>query len=78
MNNMIKIVVGTGLQRTEMVVSSDTTIMQACEEAGLNIGAGGITFNGSTVRPDEFNKTFADFNIVDKCFLMQVVKADNA
>lgn len=76
--DMIKVVVGTGLQRTELVVSSDTTIMQACEEAGLNIGAGGITFNGSIVKPDEFNKTFADFNIVDKCFLMQVVKADNA
>ena len=76
--DMIKIVVGTSLNKTEMVVSSDTTLMQACEEAGLNIGAGGITFNGSTVRPDEFGKTFADFNIVDKCFLMQVVKADNA
>ena len=76
--DMIKVIVGTSLNKTEMVVSSDTTLMKACEEAGLNIGAGGITFNGSTVRPDEFNKTFADFNIVDKCFLMQVVKADNA
>ena len=76
--DMIKVIVGTSLNKTEMVVSSDTTLMQACEEAGLNIGAGGITFNGSTVRPDEFNKTFADFNIIDKCFLMQVVKADNA
>ena len=76
--DMIKVIVGTSLNKTEMVVSSDTTLMQACEEAGLNIASGGITFNGSTVRPDEFNKTFADFNIVDKCFLMQVVKADNA
>ena len=76
--DMIKVIVGTSLNKQEIVVSSDTTLMQACEEAGLNIGAGGITFNGSTVRPDEFNKTFADFNIVDKCFLMQVVKADNA
>ena len=75
---MIKVIVGTSLNKQEIVVSSDTTLMQACEEAGLNIGAGGITFNGSTVRPDEFGKTFADFNIVDKCFLMQVVKADNA
>ena len=76
--DMIKVIVGTSLNKQEIVVSSDTTLMQTCEEAGLNIGAGGITFNGSTVRPDEFNKTFADFNIVDKCFLMQVVKADNA
>ena len=76
--DMIKVIVGTSLNKQEIVVSSDTTLMQACEEAGLNIGAGGITFNGSTVRPDEFGKTFADFNIVDKCFLMQVVKADNA
>ena len=76
--DMIKVIVGTSLNKTEMVVSSDTTLMQACEEAGLNIASGGITFNGSTVRPDEFNKTFADFGVVDKCFLMQVVKADNA
>ena len=59
--DMIKVIVGTSLNKTEMVVSSDTTLMQACEEAGLNIGAGGITFNGSTVRPDEFNKAVDKF-----------------
>lgn len=75
---MIKVISGTNLNKTELVLSADTTIMEAAEQAGLNVGAGGITLNGSMVSANEFNKTFADFNITDKCYLLQVVKADNA
>jgi len=75
---MIKVITGTGLSRTELVIEANTTLMNAAEQAGLNVGAGGITLNGTMVSAADFNKTFADFGITDKCFLLQVVKADNA
>lgn len=75
---MIKVITGTNLSKTELVVSADITLMEACEEAGLNVGQGGITLNGSMVSAADFGKTFADFGIADKCYLLQVVKADNA
>ena len=75
---MIKVISGTGLKKTELIISPDTTLMAAAEQAELNVGAGGITLNGSMVSASDFNKTFADFGITDKCYLLQVVKADNA
>lgn len=75
---MIKVISGTNLNKQELVISADTTLMEAAEQAGLNVGAGGITLNGSMVSPADFGKTFADFGVVDKCYLLQVVKADNA
>lgn len=75
---MIKVVTGTNLNKQELIVSVDTTLMQAAEQAGLNVGQGGITLNGSMVSAADFGKTFADFGITDKCYLLQVVKADNA
>ena len=75
---MIKVITGTGLSRTELVIEASSTLMSAAEQAGLNIPAGGITLNGTMVSVSDFNKTFADFNITDKCYLLQVVKADNA
>lgn len=75
---MIKVISGTSLNKQELILSADTTLMEAAEQAGLNVGAGGITLNGSMVSANEFNKTFADFGVADKCYLLQVVKADNA
>ena len=75
---MIKVISGTNLNKQELIVSADTTLMQAAEQAELNVGAGGITLNGSMVSAADFGKTFAEFGIADKCYLLQVVKADNA
>lgn len=75
---MIKVITGTSLSKQELILSADTTIMDAAEQANLNVSAGGITLNGSMVSAADFGKTFADFGIADKCYLLQVIKADNA
>ena len=75
---MIKVIVGTGLSKKELIIGASTTLLAAAEEGGLNVGAGGITFNGQMVQGADLNKTFADLGITDKAYLLQVVKADNA
>jgi len=75
---MIKVISGTSLNKVELVIDANTTIMEAAEKANLNVAAGGITLNGSVVGGGDFNKTFADYGVTDKCYLLQVVKADNA
>jgi len=75
---MIKVISGTSLNKTELVIDPSTTLMEAAEQAGLNVPAGGITLNGSMVSGADFNKTFNDYGVTDKCYLLQVVKADNA
>jgi len=75
---MIKVISGTSLNKTELVLDPSTTLLEAAEQAGLNVAAGGITLNGSMVGSADFNKTFSDYGVTDKCYLLQVVKADNA
>ena len=75
---MIKVISGTSLNKTELVLDPSTTILEAAEQANLNVAAGGITLNDSVVGSADFNKTFADYGVTDKCYLLQVVKADNA
>ena len=34
--------------------------------------------DGSSLNPGDLDKTFQQFGITEKCFLLNVVKADNA
>jgi hypothetical protein len=37
-----------------------------------------MNLDGAPLQPGDLDKTFAQFGITDKCFLLNVVKADNA
>lgn len=75
---MIKVISGNSVSKKELILAATTTIMTACEEAGLDVSRSGITLNGSMLVTSDFNKTFADFGVTEKCHLLQVIKADNA
>jgi hypothetical protein len=36
-----------------------------------------MNLDGSPLHPGDLDKTFADFGIAEKCYLLNVVKADN-
>lgn len=39
---------------------------------------GTIQLDSAPLGPGDLDKTFADFGITEKCYLLNVVKADNA
>ena len=75
---MIKVIVGTNLKKTTKIVSSSATLRQVLEDAGVDYTRGGVNLDGATVGLGDLDKSFEQLGITEKCYLMQVVKADNA
>lgn len=76
---MVKVVVGNNLNKSEKIVESGATLRSVLEAAGVDYTRGQMNLDGATLQPGDLNKTFGDFGITDgKCFLLNVVKADNA
>ena len=75
---MIKVVVGNNVSRDSVIVDSNTTLRQVLESQGVDYTRGDMNLDGCTLRAGDLDKTFDDFGIADKCFLLNVVKADNA
>ena len=75
---MVKVVVGNNVKRNSVIVESSTTLRAVLEEAGIDYTRGSMHLDGSTLQPGDLDKSFDDFGITEKCFLLNVVKADNA
>ena len=75
---MIKVIVGNNMKRETKIVSSDATPRQVLEDAQIDYSRGGVNMDGVTLMPGDLDKTFAQHGIAEKCYLMQVVKTDNA
>ena len=75
---MIKVTVGNNVDRTSMIIDANTTLRTALEQGDIDYTRGVMHLDGSSLNPGDLDKTFADFGIAEKCFLLNVVKADNA
>lgn len=75
---MVKVVVGNNVKRESVIVDSSTTLRSVLENAGIDYTRGVMHLDGSSLQAGDLDKTFDDFGIAEKCFLLNVVKADNA
>ena len=75
---MIKVTVGNNVKRESTIIDANTTLREALENAEVDYTRGVMHLDGSSLNPGDLDKTFADFGITEKCFLLNVVKADNA
>ncbi len=75
---MIKVTVGNNVKRESVIVEASRTLRSVIEDAGIDYTRGVMHLDGSSLQAGDFDKSFADFGITEKCFLLNVVKADNA
>ena len=75
---MIKVTMGNNVKRKTEILDENTTLREALEDAEVDYTTGIMNLDGSTLNPGDLDKTFADFGIAEKCYLLNVVKADNA
>lgn len=75
---MIKVTVGNNVKRESVVIDENTTLRTALENAEIDYTTGTMHLDGAPLMAGDLDKTFADFEIKEKCFLLNVVKADNA
>lgn len=75
---MIKVTVGNNMKRESVIINENTTLRSCLETNGVDYTRGVMHLDGSSLAPGDLDKSFADFGINEKCFLLNVVKADNA
>ena len=75
---MIKVTMGNNVKRTSEILDENTTLRDALESVDIDYTTGIMNLDGSTLSPGDLDKTFGDFGITEKCYLLNVVKADNA
>lgn len=75
---MIQVTVGNNLKKSTVIVDERDTLRKTLEDAGIDYTKGMMHLDGATLGAGELDKSFADFGIKEKCFLLNVVKADNA
>lgn len=75
---MIKVVVGNNVKRETVIVDANTTLRTVLEDAGVEYTRGVMHMDGSSLNPGDLDKTFASLGVTEKCYLLNVVKADNA
>lgn len=76
---MIKVIVGNNVKRNDpVIVSANTTLRTVLDDGGIDYTRGVMHLDGASLKAGDLDKTFEDFGIVEKCFLLNVVKTDNA
>ena len=76
---MIRITVGNNMKRTVVGVDeSTTTPRMVFEQNEINYTSGVSTLDGAPLQHGDLDRTFKDLGITEKCYLLAVVKADNA
>lgn len=75
---MIKVTLGNNLRRESVIIDETTTLRTALEQAEIDYTRGMMHLDGASLAAGDLDKTFADFGVHDRCYLLNVVKADNA
>jgi len=75
---MINVTIGNTTNRNRVIVDENNTLRQALEENGVDYSMGQLMLDGATLQPGMLDRTFADLGITTSCYLLSVVKADNA
>jgi len=75
---MVKVTVGNNLQREDVIVDASSSLRSVLEDAGIDYTNGSMHLDGCALMPGDLDRTLGDFNVTERCFLLNVIKADNA
>lgn len=80
---MIKVTIGNNVKRFDTTAEETDTLRSVLDENGVDYSRGTMHMDGSALRPGDLDKSFAELGYTgeeghNRCFLMNVVKADNA
>lgn len=75
---MIKVTYGHNVDRKHDIVDENTVVKKFLEDHGVDYTRGVMHLDGASMNPGDINKTFAELNVKNSCYLLSIVKADNA
>ena len=74
---MVKVTVGNNVKRETVIVEGNATLRSVLEGAEVDYTRGTMHMDGAPLAPGDLDKTFDQFGVAERCFLLNVVKADN-
>ena len=74
---MIKVTIGTNVDRKDIVVDPAVTLRSVLDEGNIDYTKGTMHLDGAALYPGDLDRAFLAFNIKERCFLLNVAKADN-
>lgn len=75
---MIKVTIGNNVKRESVIIDENTTLRTVLEDSGIDYTRGIMHLDGASLAPGDLDRTFESFGVTEKCYLLNVVKADNA
>lgn len=75
---MVKVNVGNNVKRYPVFADSTATLRQILTDEGIDYTRGAMQLDGCPLQPGDMDKTLEDLGIQEECWLLNVVKADNA
>lgn len=76
---MVKVTVGTNLDRNEVLVNPETTtIKELFKDNGVAYERATNYLDGCPLHAGQINQTLAELNVTSDCTLLSVIKNDNA
>lgn len=75
---MIQVTLGTNTNRRKVNVDPNLTIKEVLEQNEINYTATTIHLDGAPLSASEINSTFLDLGVDTDCYLLSIVKAENA
>lgn len=75
---MVQVTVGTNTKRNKITIDPSVKLRTVLNEQEVNYAVAQLHLDGATLQPGDLDKSFSDFGITESCYLIAVVKADNA
>ena len=75
---MIQATIGTNTSRNKVSVAPGTSLREVLDEQEVNYSVANVHLDGCALKPGDLDKSFADLGITDSCYLIAVIKSDNA
>lgn len=75
---VVSVVVGNNAGRNTKSVESNETLRKTLEDNNVDYTRGMTMLDGSPLQPGDLDKTYEDFGIKKSCYLLNVIKTDNA
>lgn len=75
---MIRVTVGNNIRRESTTIDEGSTLREVLENANIDYTRGMMHLDGAPLSAGDLDRTFESFDIKEKCYLLNVVKADNA
>ena len=75
---MIKVILGTNTNKQTVILDPNTTLRKALEDAYIEYDRGLLHLDGAPISAGDIDKTFSNLGVTEKCFLISVVKVQNA